>query len=305
MPILQELSASFRGKMRQLDFWLNCSLFLCLGLAFWPLTLWFANTAQDQSRIFHALIVLIMATIFLVRFGNVPVRNSFELNRPSRHALFAAYGLLLLSSVGQFFPALAWLNLLILPAYCCALAAGVRFVLGAETRRITATVAITFCVFIFLSIWMAPLDWPLRSLAGQWSHHILGMIGQNSELGLYSQRGSPPMLILFVNEHPFHVASECNGFGVILTSLLIATLLPIYRGRGILAIGLSLVAGIAIGFAFNILRIIIIVLLAPSLMDHYDLMHEIVGGITYWACLIGIWILMRGPTAPEPVDEPV
>jgi exosortase/archaeosortase family protein len=304
MSLLRELFDSLVRKYRQLDFWLNCSLFLCLGAAFWPLTSWFAQTAHDQSRIFNALAVLALAAIFLIRFGNVPVRNTLELNQPARHALFAAYGLLLTSYIAQFFPALPWLNLLIIPAYCCALASAVRFIFGAETRRITATVASTLCVFILISIWMAPLDWPLRSLAGQWSHHALELIGQNAELGLFSQKGSPPMLILVVNEHPFHVASECNGFGVILTSLLIATLLAIHRRRRFLGLGLNLLIGVAIGFAFNILRIVIIVLLAPSLMDHYDLMHETVGGITYWGCLVAIWILLRGPTKPEPSEVP-
>jgi exosortase/archaeosortase family protein len=50
---------------------------------------------------------------------------------------------------------------------------------------------------------------------------------------------------------------------------------------------------------FNIVRIVIIVLLAPSMMEHYNLMHEIIGGATYWACLILIWLALNGPTEQE------
>ncbi|NBB79946.1 MAG: hypothetical protein GVY36_10960 [Verrucomicrobia bacterium] len=299
MPIRRELAASFRSKYREPDFWLHGLLFLLLGIALWPLTLWFAQTAEAQSRILHALAVLTMATVLLVRFGHTTVENTLELNRPARRALFFAYGLLALSYIGRSFGAPPWFGLLVIPAYCCALAAGARFLFGAGTLRLTRTVAITLGVFLFISLWMVPLDWPLRALAGQWSESVLSWIGQDTALGLYTSAGEPPMLILLANEHSFHVASECNGFGVILTSLLIAVLLSVHRRLSLFGIARNLLFGLALGFAFNTLRIVIIVLLAPSLMDHYDLMHEIVGAITYWVCLLIVWLALKGPTKPE------
>ena len=148
---------------------------------------------------------------------------------------------------------------------------------------------------------MEPMDWPLRSFAGQWSSHILNLLGQSSELGIGSKGDAPPMLILLVNEQPFHVASECNGFGVILTSLLLSLLLAIHKGSSILSTSMNVLIGAIIGFAFNVIRIVIIVLLAPTLMQHYQLMHEIVGGITYWSSLVIIWILLNGPTRSETI----
>lgn len=303
MSIRRELAASFRSKYRDFDFWLHCLLFLLLGVALWPLTAWFAQTAEDQSRILHALAVLAMATVLLVRFGQTTVGNTLELNGPARRALFAAYGLLIVGYIGRSLGASPWFGLLIIPAYCCALAAAVRFVFGPGTLRLTRTVAITLAVFLLISLWMAPLDWPLRALAGQWSESALSWIGQDAALGLYTPKAGPPMLILLVNEHPFHVASECNGFGVILTSLLLAVLLSIHRRLSLLGIARCLVLGLALGFVFNILRIVIIVLLAPALMDHYDLMHEIVGGLTYWACLVFVWLTLKGPTEPQPAQR--
>ena len=299
MPIRRQLIVSFTEKCRQFDFWLHCALFGLLGLALWPLTMWFAQTAHDQSRILHALIVLTMASVMLVRFGGVTIRQPLELNAPARRALFAAYGILVLTYLAPFVTHPSLVRLLIIPAYCCALAGAVRFTFGEDTRRLTRTVAVTLCAFLLLSFSMAALDWPLRSMAGKWSAYALELIGQSPELGRFDQAGEPPMLLLMVKEQPFHVASECNGFGVILTSLLLALLLAIHRRLNIFDLGLNLLAGVLLGFIFNILRIVIIVLLAPSLMEHYHLMHEIIGGLTYWACLILLWISLNGPTKPE------
>jgi exosortase/archaeosortase family protein len=234
-----------------------------------------------------------------VRFGGVTITRTLELNASARRALYAAYGILLLTYLAPLVTQSSLAGLLVIPAYCCALTAVVRFTFGEGTRQLTRTVAGTLCAFLLLSTFMAPLDWPLRTMAGKWSAYVLELIGQSTELGLFGQAGEPPILVLMVNEQPFHVASECNGFGVIITSLLIALLLAIHRRLNIFDLGLNLLAGAIIGFMFNIVRIVIIVLLAPSMMEHYHLMHEIVGGFTYWACLILVWISLNGPTEPE------
>ncbi|MCD8483709.1 MAG: exosortase/archaeosortase family protein [Verrucomicrobia bacterium] len=101
------------------------------------------------------------------------------------------------------------------------------------------------------------------------------------------------MLLLIVNDKPFHVAPECNGFGVMTSSILLTLLLIIHRQIGLLDKGLLLVGALTLAFAANILRIIIIVLLAPLVgTENYMLMHEIVGSITYYGCLIVIWLLI-------------
>ena len=299
MPLRRQLAVSFTEKRCQIDFWLHCILFGLLGLALWPLTMWFAQTAHEQSRILHALIVLATASIMLVRFGGVTIMRPLELNASARRALYAAYGILLLTYLAPFVTHSTLTGLLVIPAYCCALAAAVRFTFGEGTRQLTRTVAGTLCVFLLISSFMEPLDWPLRSMAGKWSAYVLELIGQTTELRLFGQVGEPPLLVLMVNEQPFHVASECNGFGVIITSLLLALLLAIHRRLNIFDLSLNLLAGVVIGFMFNIVRIVIIVLLAPSMMEHYNLMHEIIGGATYWACLILIWLALNGPTKQE------
>ena len=301
MPIRRQLIASFRQKCRHQDFWLHCLLLGLLVIALWPLTVWFAQTAYDQSRILHVLAVLCVASILIVRFGGIEVNNPLEMNPSAQRALLAAYGFLIISSFGKYLVLPDWIGLVIVPAYCCALSAGVRFVFGEGTQRLTRTLATTLLIFLFLSIYMEPMDWPLRSFAGQWSSYILNLLGQSSDLSVAREGSAPPMLLLLVNEYPFHVASECNGFGVILTCLLLSLLLAIHRGSSIASTSLFVLIGAIIGFAFNVIRIVIIVFLAPTLMQHYHLMHEIIGAITYWSSLVIIWILLNGPTRSEAI----
>ena len=306
MSVRQQLLDSFLAKKNVAEFWIQLGVFCILGLAFWPITLWFTASAQEQSRLFHALILLGLATVMLVRYGGIEIRETLSLNPSARRALVASFILLLAQFIGSHVGPASWqgpISLLVIPAYCCGLAGFVRFVFGEGTRWITRTTAGTFCAFLLLSIFMQPLDWPLRGLAGKWSAAALEFIGKSVELRLVGAEGAPPKLILLVEEHPFHVASECNGFGVILTSLLIALLLALYRRLSLLDTALNMVVGLMIGFVFNTLRIVIIVLLAPYMMNQYHLMHEIVGTITYWGCLVLIWVLLNGPTQEEEEEE--
>jgi exosortase/archaeosortase family protein len=309
MPICKQLYTSFRAKSTTLNFWVHCFLFTCLALALWPITTWVASSANDQGRILNALIVLIFASVCLVRYSRIEIIAPFSLNKSSRRALIIAYSLIFCSVLVQqlfhLLPDSAQQNLLFtlsmlsIPAYCFALAAATLFVFGEGTRRITCTVAGTLWVFLILSLFMQPLDWPLRTLAGKWSGMALSMIGKTIELGINGNADGAPQLIMLVNKIPFLVAAECNGFGVILTSLLIACLLAIYRKLGPIDALLNLLVGISLGFAFNTLRIVIIVLLAPNMMEHYHLMHEIIGTITYWGCLVLTWLLLNGPIKNE------
>lgn len=307
MPIRQEIASALKEKARSSDFWFHCVLYFCLGLALMPITLWFAHTAEEQSRILHALFALLFASVLLIRFGRIEIIKPLNFNASARKYLYIAYGLLLTSIVGQkvgvFNDALAGrlLQIISIPAYCAALGSFILFVFGESTRRLARTASFTLCAFLLISMMMAPLDWPLRSLAGQWSGGLLEMVGKTVELGLInSPETGAPQLMLYVNQYSFHVASECNGFGVILTSLLLGILLAIYRKLTPFHFILNLLLSVTLGFTFNVLRIVIIVLLAPYLMDHYHLMHEIVGTISYWGCLSIVWVLLHGPTVDEP-----
>ena len=100
MSIRQQLLHNFQQRRRQPDFWLQCLLYACLGLAFWPITLWIASTTHDQSRILHAMIVLGLATALLVKYSRVRLEAPLQLSRSALGYLIATYALLLLSLAG-------------------------------------------------------------------------------------------------------------------------------------------------------------------------------------------------------------
>ena len=264
MSLRQTLCDSLKSKSHSTDFWLQASVFLFLGILFWPITQWLAESAQSQSRLLHALIVLVLACSLLIKFSGIRIEEPFTLNRSSRTAVYLTFGLLLLQQVVQWLhPANYW-SLIAIPAYVAGLASLLLFIFGQAAKRIIVTCSGTLGLFIFLSTLMDFADWPLRALAGQWSGWILGHMGQSVQLGIHEGANAPAKLILLVNQHPFHVASECNGFGAIMTCLLVACLLSLYKKLHPVRFIANLIAGIALGLAFNILRIVCIVLLAPQ-----------------------------------------
>jgi exosortase/archaeosortase family protein len=301
MALRKKLVEVFQVKKTDGSLWLNLLLFITLGIIFWPFTQWLAQSAQDQSRLSNALIILALAILCLIRFNRIKVQDPLSLNKSARNGLLLAYfslfiGFLLNYFTKQTVPSSLLLGLSTIIAFCATTYAFILFLLGKKFRRIALTACITFCLFISISTLMGSVDWPLRTLAGKWSGYLLNLIGKSIELGISENGTSTPQLILTVDGSSFHVASECNGFGVILSCLLIALLLSLYNQLrpGFLLINLT--AGLFLGFAFNIIRITCIVLTAPFIISHYDLMHEIIGSITFWSALVLAWFLFNGPT---------
>ena len=309
MNTRSQLKKQLKDNYQSFEFWYHCVLYLLLIIAFWPITQWFVDTAQAQNRILHAFIIIVFATGFLVRFSKVEITAAFSLNSRARFTLIGAYTLLFIGYINQLFvPKLINVSALLfslfsalinISSYCFAIASISFFLFGKHLDRIIYTISGTFCVFLLLSTLLEPLDWPLRGIAGQWSAALLGLVKQSVTLQLHQIGNGASQILLIVNDQPYHVATECNGFGVILTSILISVMLVIFRRRSYLDCMLNIMTGAFIGVVFNILRIISIVMLAPLMMNHYHLMHEVIGGIAYWSCLLFVWWLFKGPIESE------
>lgn len=98
-------------------------------------------------------------------------------------------------------------------------------------------------------------------------------------------------LTLAANGGQFVVATECNGFGLITSSLLLGTILLLYRRAAWWKFPGLLLMCVAVAFVFNMLRIASIVLLAPSFPRHYTLLHETAGLIALYSGLGLVWLL--------------
>jgi len=296
MGVAAQLAARVRERRTDAEFWLSLLVYSATCVAFFPFSRWVASHAIDQGRLLHALLVLVFAGALIAADRQRQPPVELRLNRPAIVCLGLAYALLA-AAMGT-----SW-NLWVIPAYCLALGSFGLFVFGARVARLAGAILTAFAALLALAAWMPALDWPLRGIAGKWSSQALRLLGQETELGL-AMIDQAPKLILAVNDRPFHVAAECNGFGVLSASLLVGILLSLYRKRNTFESLVNVAAAGVLGLAFNIARIVAIVLLAPLLPGNYAIMHEAVGTAAFWGCLIVVWWLLRGPALAGPRRSP-
>ncbi len=110
---------------------------------------------------------------------------------------------------------------------------------------------------------------------------------------LVLEYGQPPRLVLEVQGRLFVVATECNGFGLLTSSLIVATIFGFhYRlpWMGKLAL---LAISIPIAITFNFVRIVSICVVAPRTTLPYGFVHETLGLIFYFLGLALIWRLAK------------
>jgi exosortase/archaeosortase family protein len=273
------------SRLRESDFWLGVFVFVATTLALYPVLHWLIESTLAQERLLHAFLVLAFFSFTLLYRRERMPPLSLSLSPLAVRCLFACYGFILIALLSHW-------TFLLLPALCAIIAAFLFFLSDEFRPRLVAALVGALAGFVALSWLMEPLDWPLRMVAGMTSQFFFDWIGSDVQLGVIGS-AEGPRLILAVSKQLFEVAPECNGFGVITSSLLLTTLVGIYSGLRATGLLLWLLIALAIGLFANWLRIAIIVTLAPHMMPHYDLMHEIVGGITYWASLIGLWFLLQ------------
>ncbi len=268
---------------RARDFFGDAMVWILTAALFWPTAHWLVARTLASGQIQHAFIVLAFALFVLARDrGLGPV---WRIGRLAYGHLVSAY---LLMAVAL----LTHRPIFVLLAFCLLAAAVLFYIFGDGIRRLAWALIGTFAAFVGLIVIGPTLDWPLRAAAGRMAAWMLGVIGQNTGLSLMLQ--GEPKLILSVNDHIFEVASECNGFGLIGGSLLLALLLVIFRKirwfDKLLALGVAALTG----FILNAVRIVFICLLAPHVGDHYHLMHEAVGITLFGAGLVLVWWLITG-----------
>lgn len=267
-------------------------IFLVTGVVFLPVINWLLQQTVTHEQLLHAFLVFMLTGALLVYEQHISIRLAFTFDDLSQNLLILAYALLVLAILTK-------VNLVILAALSLSMASLLLFVFGREQQRLILSGICAFTLFAAIAVLLPVIDWPLRTLAGKWAAYGLSLIGQTVELGLV--RGETgPMLILLNNGRPFHVAAECNGFGMLGSCLLMSVIVVLYRKLALFDRLGWIAMAMIIGLFFNIVRIIIIVLLAPSLPDSaYMLMHEVVGLLTTYGGLAALYFLLM------PRDEAV
>jgi exosortase/archaeosortase family protein len=260
-------------------------IFGVTAIVFLPVINWLMEQTASHDQLLHGFLVFVLSGSLLVYERRISIRPVWQFSDTSQNLLICSYALLVAAIFTR-------LNLVVLAALCLSLAALLLFVFGSGRRRLIFSSVGAFAIFTGFAVLLPVMDWPLRSIAGKCAAYGLGLVGQDVQLGLYQAR-TEPMLMLLNNGRPFHVAAECNGFGMITSCLLMATIIVLYRKLTALQRLGWLGVALLLGLVFNSIRIIIIVLLAPRIDDsNYMVMHEIVGLITTYGGLAALYFLL-------------
>lgn len=273
-------------------------LLAATAAVFWPASSWIAQQTVAHEQLRQSFFLLIFAAAVLWIEHRRTLKPVVEVSRRGILLLGSAF---LLMGAGLFVP----IPYFPLAALALAIAAFVHLIFGNGGLKLTLPWIAGFAAFLLFVFLFHIFDWPLRRMAGGYAAELLLLLGNDVKLQATTQSGG--MLILAVNERLYEVAAECNGFGLISTSAVLALLLVVPRRLPLGWKAVAVVLAFGTGFIFNLLRILGIVALAPHMPDHYDLMHEVVGLAALFGGLAFLWWLLGGTRNFEPdsaaVDE--
>ena len=162
---------------------------------------------------------------------------------------------------------------------------------------------------VAMLVFVPSLDELLRTVAAYCSAWALSLAGIQADI----VQGAAPFHIVLVAEKGagvFDVATECNGFGIILSSVVVSIVLTLRRRYPWgLAAGL-LVLSAVLGLAFNTLRIVAIAVASLQTDVDYGLIHEGLGTVVYLVALGVVYRLIgwasrlaASPTGARPISR--
>jgi len=265
----------------------------CTGLLFYPLAVWVFTQTLSQEQLHYPLIVLALGGFLLLTEKRQVLRPHLRHNASSVGLLLATYACVLVSWLLAAREMGAVAVGLVFVGMACYAGSVVQFIFGKKAARVAALILVAFLFFIGMILVLDGLDWRLRTIAGKWSAAVLELLGNSTELFVLQREET--RLFLTVNDMPFHVAQECNGFGLLASSLLLTAMLVTWRPIRVPDKLLLLAACVPLALMGNMLRIIVIVTLAPIVgKDNYMLMHEAAGLVFFYGTLVFLWWLISG-----------
>lgn len=269
-----------------------------VGLAYLPLLHWLGSVTLHTSQLTNGALLVILAMLICIRTAVTRLTLTPAVNDWGIGLLAAALFCLWLAS-----RLISWALPLMLLSACLSFAGTISFLFGKAGARQFLPALGAFFVFGLLVGLVPKLDWPLRALAARYASQLLPALGTAAQVTVMP--GRPPELGLAVGNQMFVVATECNGFGLLTSALLVATILMFqYRLQWLDKLGLlALTIPIAIGC--NFLRIVSICLVAPRTTLPYAWVHEVLGVLFYYLGLGLIWLIAnRYVLVPAAVPRP-
>lgn len=269
-----------------------------LGLLYWPLLAWLGSASLHVAQLSTGALLVVFAVV-------VCFQDSLRRLRFGPHLNGAGVALLGLGMACLWLA--RWFTVALLPlvvfSFCASFAAIIAFLFGPAGVRQFLPALCGFFVFGLLVGLFPTLDWPLRTLAARYAAGALAALG--TPVQLVVEPGQPAELVLHAGNAYFRVATECNGFGLLTSSVLLATILAFqYRLLWLNKVGL-LAISVPTAIVCNFLRIVSICLVAPRVTLSYNFVHESLGALFYFGGLALVWQAARrakGSSSPRDLD---
>lgn len=147
-----------------------------------------------------------------------------------------------------------------------------------------------FGAMVVMLVLVPQADGWLRIIAGKLSAWLLPLLGIRTELFIEQA----PFQVFLVAERGagvFNVATECNGFGILISSVVLSLIITLRRHLPLGYVAGLLVVSAGIGLCFNIVRIVAIALAALQTDLRYPVIHEGVGTAVYLLALLVVWAI--------------
>jgi exosortase/archaeosortase family protein len=259
---------------------------LLLALMYWPLLVWLAKASVQVTQLSTGALLVVFAGIVCLQDSLRDLRLDPQIRPLGLGLLALGFWCLWLARF------LAWGVLpMAVFSFCSSFAAIIAFLFGRAGVRQFLPALVGVFVFGLLVGLFPTLDWPLRTMAARYAAGLLNTLGAPVQLAV--EPGQPAELVLGVGGRFFRVATECNGFGLLTSALLLAAILAFqYRLLWLNKIGL-LAISIPAAIVCNFVRIVSICLVAPRVRLPYFFVHETLGVIFYFAGLALVWRAAR------------
>lgn len=257
-----------------------------LGLLYWPLLVWLGRASLHVAQLSTGALLVVFAVVVCFQDSLRRLRFEPHLNGSGVALLGLGMACLWLAR---------WLTAATLPlvvvSFCASFAGIIAFLFGRAGVRQFLPALCGFFVFGLLVGLFPAMDWPLRMLAARYAAGALAALG--TPVQIVVQPGQPPELVLRTGNGFFRVATECNGFGLLTSSVLLATILAFqYRLLWLNKLGL-LAISVPVAIVCNFLRIVSICLVAPRVTLSYGFVHESLGTLFYAGGLALVWLAAR------------
>ncbi len=173
---------------------------------------------------------------------------------------------------------------------CLNVGALLSFCFGRDGVKAFHPALVGFGAMVAMVVLVPQFDGWLRIMAGTVSAWMLPILGIRADMIVQQD----PFQVILVAERGvglFNVASECNGFGILLSSVVLTLILALRRRVSPSGIGLLVVGAVGLGLIFNIIRIVAIAVATLRTDIPYGVIHEGLGTAIYLLALVAVYAM--------------